>query len=252
MPCPKKRGCAILGAISGKAEKRLEHAGHRGRLKARFAQAGLAGFAPHEALELLLCYAIPRRDVKPLARELLRHFGSFPRVLEAQVEDLQAVPGMGEHAATLVALLLPLLRLYRQGLAEQQSQEGDTDPLALCQALLMGEKVERFYVLALDKRGRLLGHSRVSSGDEGETAVYPRLIIQALLRFGAGGCVLAHNHPSGELAPSGADISLTRALKEMMQPLDIALVDHVIVGGDGVFSFARAGLLNEVLMREHG
>ncbi|MDD4081122.1 MAG: DNA repair protein RadC [Eubacteriales bacterium] len=230
----------------------MEHTGHRVRLKARFSQAGFMGFAPHEALELLLTYAIPRRDVNPLAHQLLRHFGSFPRVLEASVEDLQAVPGMGAHAATLVAMLLPLFRLYRQGLVEEKSRSDDTDHLALCQALLMGEKVERFYVLALDKKGKLLGHSRVSSGDDGETAVYPRIIIQALLRFGAGACVLAHNHPSGELKPSQADIRLTKALAQMMLPLDIALSDHVIVGGDGVFSFAREGLLTQVIAGEYG
>lgn len=222
----------------------MEHAGHRERLRARFAQSELTGFAPHEALELLLTFAIPRRDVNPLAHQLLRHFGSFPRVLEAGVEELQLVPGMGKSAATLLALLLPLFRLYRQGLVEEQEKSsGQTDLLALCQALLMGEKVERFHVLALDRKGKLLGHSRVSSGDEGETAVYPRLIVQALLRFGAGACVLAHNHPSGLLQPSRADISLTQALAQMMRPLDILLHDHVIVGGDGVFSFAREGLL---------
>ena len=222
----------------------MDHAGHRERLKARFAQAGLAGFAPHEALELLLTFAIPRRDVNPLAHQLISHFGSLPRVLEASVEDLQAVPGIGPHAASLIGLMLPLFRLYRQGLVEEQERgSGKADVLALCQALLMGEKVERFYVLALDKRGKLLGHSRVSSGDDGETAVYPRLIVQALLRYGAGACVMAHNHPSGLLQPSQADLSLTQALAEMMKPLGITLEDHVIVGGDGVFSFAREGLL---------
>jgi DNA repair protein RadC len=230
--------------LRGKAGRRLEHAGHRERLRARFAQAGLAGFAPHEALELLLTFAIPRRDVNPLAHRLINHFGSLPRVLEASAEDLQAVPGIGPHAASLIGLMLPLFRLYRQGLvAEQEKGTGEADILALCQALLMGERVERFYVLALDGRGKLLGHSRVSSGDDGETAVYPRLIVQALLRFGAAACVLAHNHPSGVLQPSSADISLTQALAEMMRPLGIVLKDHVIVGGDGAFSFAREGLL---------
>ncbi len=230
----------------------MEHTGHRERLKARFARAGLMGFEPHETLELLLTYAIPRRNVNPLAHQLLDHFGSFPRVLEATVEDLQVVPGMGAHAATLVAMLLPLFRFYRQGVADEKSRGSNTDLLALCQALLMGEKMERFHVLALDKKGKLLGHSCVSSGDDGETAVYPRIIVQVLLRFGAGACVLAHNHPSGELRPSQADIRLTKALAQMIQPLDITLSDHVIVGGDEVFSFAREGLLSQDFVGEHG
>lgn len=230
----------------------MEHTGHRERLKKRFAQAGFTGFAPHEALELLLTYAIPRRDVNPLSHQLLDHFGSFPRVLEASVEDLQAVPGMGAHAATLLAMLLPLFRLYQQGLVEEKSRGRETDLLALCQALLIGERVERFHVLALDSKGKLLGHSCVASGDDGETAVYPRIIVQTLLRFGAGACVLAHNHPSGELRPSQADIRLTKALAQMLKPLDITLFDHVIVGGDGVFSFAREGLLSQDFAREYG
>ncbi|MDD3110024.1 MAG: DNA repair protein RadC [Eubacteriales bacterium] len=230
----------------------MEHTGHRERLRARFAQAGFMGFAPHEALELLLTYAIPRRNVNPLAHQLLNHFGSFPRVLEATAEDLQAVPVMGAHTATLVAMMLPLFRLYRQSLVDEKSRGSNTDLLALCQALLMGEKMERFHVLALDKKGKLLGHSCVSSGDDGETAVYPRIIVQVLLRFGAGACVLAHNHPSGELRPSQADIRLTKALAQMIQPLDITLSDHVIVGGDEVFSFAREGLLSQDFVGEHG
>ncbi|NLW20904.1 MAG: DNA repair protein RadC [Clostridiales bacterium] len=218
--------------------------GHRDRLRERFLKAGLEGFAPHEALELLLTYAIPRRDVKPLARALIHHFGSFNRVLEASHQDLQAVRGIGPHAASLLCLLLPLLRLYRQG----QSEEGISlsDPqrlLAHCQGLLMGERVERFYVLALDARGRLITSTRVSSGDDGETAVYPRLVAAELLRVGAAACVLAHNHPSGLAQPSKADIQLTRALRDILAPLSIQLRDHVLIAGDSAFSFLQQGLI---------
>lgn len=218
--------------------------GHRERLRARFTKAGLSGFAPHEALELLLTYAIPRKDTKPLARKLLSHFGSFNRVLEASPNDLQAVDGIGPAAATLLALLLPLFRLYRHGLAEEQPALARPKDLAAhCQALLMGERVERFYVLALDARGRLITSSLVSSGDDGETAVYPRLIAAELLRVGAAGCVLAHNHPSGLAQPSGADIELTRALKDILAPLSIQLRDHILIAGESAFSFAGEGLL---------
>ena len=220
------------------------HAGHRARLKERFEKSGLGGFAPHEALELLLFFAIPQRDVNPLAHALLRHFGSFHRVLEASVQDLQTVPGMGPHAATLVSLLLPLFRLYRDSLAKDAGEHLDAAGIIQrCQALLLGETVERFMVLALDARGRLITSSLVSSGDEGETAVYPRLIAKELLRVGAARCVLAHNHPSGLAQPSRADIEMTRALKEILAPLSITLMDHVIIAGDSAFSFAAEGLL---------
>ena len=220
------------------------HAGHRARLRERFVQSGLAGFAPHEVLELLLTFAIPRQDVNPLAHRLIAHFGSLNRVLEASVKDLQAVPGIGQNAASLLALQLPLFRRYQQGLGEDGVSVDDQDSLKKrCQALLLGERVERFYVLALDARGRLITQRLISSGDEGETAVYPRLIAAELLRVGAAGCVLAHNHPSGLAQPSQADIQLTKALAAILAPLAITLKDHVIVAGEGVFSFLSAGLI---------
>ena len=221
-----------------------DYLGHRARLRGRFASSGLSGFAPHEALELLLTYAIPLRDVKPIAYDLLRRFGSLKGVLEAPLEELKAVDGVKDVAATLLGMLLPLFRLYRQEL----SSPGDApataaDLIARCEALLMGQGVERFLVIALDARGRMLSDSFVSSGDEGETAVYPRLIAKELLRSGAAGCVLAHNHPSGLAKPSRADIEMTQALRAMLKPLSVALLDHVIVAGDGAFSFAQSGLL---------
>lgn len=220
------------------------HLGHRQRLRARFASAGLDGFAAHEALELLLTYAIPRVDVKPLAHRLIKQFGSLNRVLEASVQDLMAVEGIGESAATLISLLLPLLRLYRKGQSgEQEGPEGPELLIARCEAMLMGERVERFLLLALDARGRFITQAFISSGDETETAVYPRLIARELLRTGAAACVLAHNHPSGLARPSKADTELTQALKGVLEPLGIRLRDHVIVAGDGSYSFSREGLL---------
>ena len=219
-----------------------DHEGHRERLRQRFLQAGLSGFAPHEALELLLTFAIARKDVKPLAYDLLRHFGNFNRVLEASAKDLLQVKGIGESAATLITLLLPLFRAYRQGQA-RENDAGQEGYIKRCQALLMGEKVERFYVLSLDPKGKVITSSLISSGDEGETAVYPRLIAGELLRNHAAGCVLAHNHPSGTAQPSRADIELTRALKGILAPLNIQIVDHIIAAGDAAFSFLSEGLL---------
>jgi len=221
------------------------HQGHRARLRARFMASGLEGFAPHEALELLLTFAIPRQDVNPLAHRLIRHFGSFNRVLEAPVRELRRVQGVGENAATLLSLLLPVFRLYRLGQEERGPVPADTDSLIeRCRGLMMGERVERFYVLSLDARGRLITHALVSSGDEGETAVYPRLIAAELLRTGAAGCVLAHNHPSGLAQPSAADRELTRALRDILLPLAIVLRDHIIIAGQDAFSFRREGLFD--------
>jgi len=221
-----------------------EHAGHRQRLRDRYARAGFDGFAPHEVLELLLTYAIPRRDTKPIARALLGRFGSLAGVLAAEKAELMAVPGIGEQAATLLTMLLPLMRLYQQSQLEQMPDLSRAEQRrAYCRALLMGERYERLYVLALDASGRLLGKRLISSGDEGETAVYPRLIVSALLRAGAAGAVLCHNHPDGNSAPSRADIEMTKALAHMLRPLGIALHDHLIVGADSCLSLAAQGLM---------
>ncbi len=226
-----------------KTEVQAEHGGHRARLRARFLASGLQGFAPHEALELLLTFAIPRRDVNPLAHRLIARFGSLDRVLEATGAELRQIEGVGDNAATLLSLLLPLLRLYRGEVAARERQPAVGDVVERCRALLMGEKVERFLVLSLDARGRVVTHAFMPSGDEGETAVYPRLIAGELLRSGAAACVLAHNHPSGLAQPSKADAELTHALGAMLAPLSIRLKDHVIVAGDEAFSFARNGLI---------
>lgn len=227
-------------------ERRLEDSrqGHRARLRARFLAQGLSGFAPHEALELLLTFAIPRKDVKPLAHELIRRFGSLKKVLEAGPGELQALPGVGEQAATLLSLMLPLFRAYQQQLASpQQAAFAGKTARDYCQALLLGERVECFYVMALDAKNRLIVQERLSSGDDGQTVVYPRLVAQMLLRAGACGCVIAHNHPSGVASPSRADMDLTRSLKETLLPLGVTLQDHIIVGGEGTFSFLENGLM---------
>lgn len=220
------------------------HLGHRERLRARFQSGGLTGFAPHEALELLLTYAIPRQDVNPLAHRLIRHFGGLKGVLEATEKELQAVPGIGASSAVLIAMLLPLFRMYEKESLDTKGAGMDPDTLLRhCRNLFLGEKVEHFYVLSLDGKDRLLDSHRISSGDEGETAVYPRLIAKELLRTGAVSCVLAHNHPSGTAQPSRADIDLTRALKDILSPLSVKLKDHIIIAGAEAYSFKAHGLI---------
>lgn len=221
-----------------------EHVGHRQRLRDRFREAGLAAFAPHEALELLLCYAIPRRDTKPIAKALIERFGSFHQVLGAGVEELMTVPGVGEQAAVLISMMLPLSRLYQQSaLAAPEKLREEARKIAYCRSLLHGERYEKLYVLALDHQGGVLSKALISSGDEGETAVYPRLIVAALLRAGASAALLCHNHPGAEAKPSQADIKMTAALVALLKPLQMRLDDHIIIAGGQGFSFRAAGLL---------
>ena len=220
-----------------------EHEGHRLRLRERFVSAGLDGFAQHEALELLLTYAIPRKDTKPIAKALIGHFGSVGGVLCAPYEELRCVPGIGGSAAAMISLILPLSRLYYR----EQADRAQSRPLAgewaeYCRTLLMGERFEKVYVLALDGKGSLIQKTLISSGDEGEAAFYPRLAVAALLRAGAQTAVLCHNHPDGDARPSLADRQLTEALIPLLKSLGIELLDHIIVTDMAAFSFAQGGL----------
>ncbi len=221
-----------------------QHSGHRERLRQRFSSSGLDAFAPHEMLELLLTFAIPRKDTKPLARALFAHFGSLPAILQASVEDLQEVRGVGSGAATLVSLILPLSKAYQSCRAESPAVLADASTLAeYCRALFYGDRYERFFVIALDARMRVLSRTLIASGDEGETAVYPRLVVSALLRCGAARAVIAHNHPGGEATPSTADHQVTQALERTLGDLSILLADHIVVSGETSFSFREHGLL---------
>ncbi len=220
------------------------HQGHRERLRQRFVRAGLSGFASHEVLELLLMYAIPRRDVNPLAHRLLQQFGSLHAVLQASPEDLQAVDGIGEQAAVLLTMIVPLFRAYRQSVADKPKQlDTKEDVESFCEALLLGERYEQLYVIGLDANRRVLACTHISQGDEGETAVYPRRVMAALLRCGAACAVLAHNHPQGSAQPSKADRDLTDAMGRMLRDVSVQLLDHIIVSPQEVFSFRQHNLL---------
>ncbi len=221
-----------------------EHDGHRERLRARFRSAGLEAFSPHEALELLLTYAIPRRDVKPIAKELLRRFGSLHAVLQATQEELMQTDGVGENAATLLTLMTPLFRAYRKSAEEEApDMKNGAQTVRYCEALFEGERYERFYVIALDGRMRRINTTLISSGDVAEVRVYSRHVVSALTQCSAVGAVLAHNHPGGSARPSREDIELTSAIGSLLESLGIRLYDHIIVSARESFSFRLGGLI---------
>ena len=224
-----------------------EHTGHRERMRQRFERdSGMDSFAPHEALELLLTYAIPRKDTNPIAHRLIERFGSLHAVLEAPVDELTAVPEIGTRAAQLISMLLPLYRLYENDRLKQRVR---LDSYRLvrdyCWALYRGVTVEKFYLLSLDSRLKLIDARVLAEGTLGEVPVYPREVVAALLRQNAAGAVISHNHPGQTSAPSDADIRLTNELSGLLAALGITLYDHVIVGADGTFSFAQAGKMGE-------
>lgn len=222
----------------------MDHEGHRERLRQRFRQAGLDAFAPHEVLELLLTYAIPRRDTKPIAYTLINRFGSLHGVLQADTEELKQVEGIGDTAATLISLMTPLFRAYRRS-AEADAPEikNGLQAVRCCEALFEGERYEKFYVIGLDARMRRLNIALISCGDVTEVRVYARHVLSALTECNAVGAILTHNHPSGTAQPSAEDIRLTSGIYQVLDGVDIKLYDHIIVSTGETFSFRRGGLL---------
>lgn len=223
----------------------MEHTGHRERLRSRYHREGLEGFAPHEVLELLLTYAIPRIDTNPLAHALVDRFGSLSAVMEASPAELEQVPGIGKQASTLLNLLLPLFRMYAQEkLLPRRQLDTYANLSAYCHTLYLGANVEMFHVLSLDARLNLLAAHCLSQGTPSEVSIQPRAVLQELMCRNAVAAVICHNHPSGSPEPSQADIDITGEILRILDSVGIRLVDHVIVGGNKDYSFFSNGLLD--------
>jgi DNA repair protein RadC len=220
--------------------------GHRQRLRERFLKTGLAGFADYEVVELLLTLAIPRSDVKQPAKALIAQFGNLRGILDASVEDLRAVPGIGNVSAVALQIIKAAATLYLQQSGEGRDSLADPTRLAEFWRLRIGAlHNEVFEVAYLDSGYRLLrdGVDRLEEGTIDRAAVYPRRVIEAALKRGAAAVVLAHNHPNANLAPSEHDKVLTRAIVLAAETVNLKVVDHLIVSAQGTFSFRKAGLL---------
>lgn len=214
-----------------------EHAGHRERLRARFQREGLSGFAPHEVLELLLTFAIPRVDTNPIAHALIKRFGSLQGVLEASREELEQVAGVGPNASALIAMMVPVMRMYQKDRQRPRKKLNTYAHLAeYCRTLFLGVNCEQFYLLCFDAHLRLAATVRIASGTPTEVSANPRLIMQELMRHNAVSAALTHNHPSGSAAPSAEDLELTMELRRLMNGVGIRLIDHVIIAGQDEYS----------------
>ncbi len=220
--------------------------GHRQRLRERFLKTGLDGFADHEIVELLLTLALPRSDVKPLAKELLARFGNLRTILDAPVEELRCVRGIGSVTPVALRIIREAANLYLQQSAEGQQSFVEPEVLRrFWRAKIGALPHEVFQVGYLDSGYRLLrnGIETLEEGTVDRAAVYPRRVVEAALRRGAAALVFAHNHPNGSVTPSDQDKTLTRALVLAATTVQIKVLDHLVVSADGVFSFREAGLL---------
>ena len=220
------------------------HAGHREKMRNKFLTGGLDAFADHEALELLLYYAIPRRDTNPIAHALMERYGSLSAVLAAPVEDLQKVEGIGESAAVLLKLVPQILKKARLSDAKRETalisaaQYG-----AYLLEQFRGEKNEVIYQLCLDRKGKLLACKRLGEGDMSSANLDIRRMIENAILSSASGVVLAHNHPSGIALPSQDDYIATDQAKAALATIGVVLLDHIILADGDFVSLAESGYL---------
>ncbi len=227
-----------------KNKPRPHYAGHRDRLRQRFVSAGIDALADYELLELVLFRAIPRRDTKPLAKALIAKFGSIAEVLSAPRERLKEVDGVSDGIATDLHIVAAAgLRLSRDRAVERTLLTSWTAVQDYIRAAMAYETREQFRILFLDKRNGLIADEVQQRGTVDHTPVYIREVIARALQLSATAIVLVHNHPSGDPAPSRADIDMTRMIVSAAKPLGIVVHDHIIVGRQGSFSMKGDGLI---------
>lgn len=219
-----------------------EHDGHRERLRQRFMKHGLDVMPDDQVLELLLFYAVPRQDTNVLARRLLAHFGSISAVLEAPLQELKSVGGIGDNAAVLLQLITPLARRYLLSRTQDGAVLSSTQA---CGEYLLpyffGAKEELVYLLCLDGKCKVLACRLLQTGSVNSAGFSIRKAAEAAMACNASSVVLAHNHTSGVALPSQADLDTTQRLRDALEPLGILLADHIVVADNDFVSMADNG-----------
>lgn len=218
------------------------HKGHRERLKRRFLENGLDNFTDVQALELLLFFAIPQKDTNPIAHALLNHFGSLARVLEAKPEELKKIPGISDHAATLLTLVTQLGRFYQVDAARCIQCLTTLDA---CGEYLVphffGRTRETVFLLCLDAKCKVLCCKEIGEGSVNSASISVRKIVETALASNATTVVLAHNHPSGVALPSEEDVETTNRVAAALSAVEIQLADHIVVADGDYVSMAQSG-----------
>jgi DNA repair protein RadC len=217
---------------------------HRQRLRARFMQGGAGAMPEYELLELLLFRAIPRQDVKPLARRLLDTFGDVNRVLSAPPARLAEVEGVGEAVVQELKLIEAVAhRMARARIMHRQVLSSWDALLDYCHTAMAHRETEQFRVLYLDRKNVLIADEEQARGTVDHVPVYPREVVKRALEVNASALILVHNHPSGDPTPSDADIDMTTRVREAAEALGLVLHDHLIIGKSRELSFRAQGYL---------
>jgi DNA repair protein RadC len=228
----------------GFSENAPHYLGHRDRLRARFRDGGADALPDYELLELVLFRAIPRRDVKGLAKDLIKRFGSFSEVVAAPPALLMEVPGVKEAVVTEIKLVEAAAHRFARGEIAQKPVLGSwAKVLDYCRTTMAFSDREQFRILFLDNRNGLIADEVQQRGTVDHTPVYPREVVRRALELSATAIILVHNHPSGDPEPSRADIQMTQTILDVAKPLGIEVHDHVIVGRNGQASLKGLGLI---------
>jgi DNA repair protein RadC len=224
----------VPSEYEGLAEAPPHYHGHRERLRTRFLDAGADAVNEYELLELVLFRAIPRRDVKPLAKELIAKFGSFAEAISAPPARLREVEGLGEAAIAEFKIVQAAAgRLARGQVRKRPVLSSWSAVLDYCRTTMAFADREQFSIIFLDKRNQVIADEIQQTGTVDHTPVYPREVVKRALELSATAVILVHNHPSGDPTPSRADIQMTQQIVDIAKPLGISVHDHIIVGKEG-------------------
>ena len=221
-----------------------DHLGHRQRLRERFLAGGAGALADYELLELLLFYAFPRQDTKPIARALLRRFGGFAGVFGAGDEALREIDGIKDGGAAFIRAVQAAAERIARGEIEEQPVIGSWKKLIdYCRTAMAAERTEQFRLLFLDNKNALIADEVQQRGTVNHTPVYPREVVKRALELGASAIIMVHNHPSGDPTPSADDIAMTKEVAAAAEKLGIAVHDHIVIGRKGHASLRSLGVL---------
>lgn len=231
---PERSGILQTGVI-GMPEKNT-HDGHRRRMREKFIENGRQSLAEHEFLEMLLYYVVPRRNTNELAHDLLRRFGSLSGIMDADVSEL-ADAGLTQNAAVFFKLLKEAGRSYYLERDKKPRFITIGDAATHITRLLYGEKSEQLYIFLLDMRMQLVMQKKLAEGSIDSVTLDSRALLRTVLSSNAAYAILAHNHPTGSPSPTRSDVSLTRTVMELLKGVGVKLCDHIIVAGDGFYSF---------------
>lgn len=218
--------------------------GHRTRLREKYKKTGISAFHDYEIIEILLTYAVPRKDCKQMAKELLNQFKNISGVFNADLEELKKIKGIGDSVGIFFKIIKDINKIYlKEEKLQKNSINSTKELIEFLKSDMAFLKKEIFKAIFLDNSNRFIEEEVLFEGTIDRSHIYPREIVEKILRYNAKSVIFAHNHPSGNLKPSEQDIQITKKMKSILNSLDINLLDHVIVSENGVFSFLENNIL---------